>query len=273
MSLQEGIVRYGGSSQYSGFLALPAGARKPLPGVVVLQEAWGVDDHIEDVTRRFASAGYAALAPDLYSAGGMRPEPLSRARLAEFLQTLDSSPEMRALFDPSRRDEALATLPEDRRGRVSETIGALSGNFGNMGKHLPALLAATKHLREENEATRGRKVGAVGYCMGGALSGLLAANDPLLAVACIYYGTSPSAEEATRIACPVFGFYGADDPRVNGTIPPFAAAMRAAGKHFESHTYDGAGHAFSNDRRPTYDVDASRDSFARTLDAFRKYLL
>jgi carboxymethylenebutenolidase len=274
MSLHEETVSYGDSSQFTGFFALPARAKKPLPAVVVLQEAWGVDEHIEDVTRRFAHAGYAALAPDLFSDHGKRPEPMSRARLAEFLKVLDSSPAMMALFaDPARREQALATLPAHEKARITETLGSLAAGFGNTEKYLPALLAATKFLREDNEATRGRKIGSVGYCMGGGLSGLLAANDPQLGVACIYYGVSPSAENAARIACPVLGFYGAKDDRINGTIPAFAAAMKSAGKQFEAHTYEGAGHAFSNDNRPTYDADATRDAFARVLQAFRTHLV
>jgi carboxymethylenebutenolidase len=240
--------------------------------VVVIQEAWGVDDHIEDVVRRFASAGYAALAPDLFAVNGQRPEPLSRDRLAEFLRVVNA-PGGVALFDPSRRDETIAALPEGQRERIKGTLGALAAGFGNTDKYLPALVASTKYLREENEVTKGKKVGSVGYCMGGALSGLLAAHDPALAVACIYYGTSPAADLVPRIGCPVYGFYGADDARINGTVPAFTEAMKAAGKHFEAHTYEGAGHAFSNDRRPTFNVDASRDAFARTLEAFRTYLV
>jgi carboxymethylenebutenolidase len=238
----------------------------------VLQEAWGVDDHIEDVVRRFASAGYGVLAPDLYSVNGQRPEPLSRDRLAEFLRVLNAPGGM-AIFDPSHRDEAIAALPEGQRQRIQETLGTLFAGFGNHDKYVPALLAATRYLREESEVTKGRKIGSVGYCMGGGLSGLLAVHDPALAVACIYYGMSPASDLVPRITCPVLGFYGADDARINGTVPAFADAMKAAGKHFEAHTYAGAGHAFSNDRRPTFNVDASRDAFARTLEAFRTHLV
>jgi carboxymethylenebutenolidase len=272
MSLHEETVRYGEAGQYSAFFAYLPSATKPLPSVVVIQEAWGVDDHIQDIVRRFASAGYAALAPDLFSVNGQRPEPLSRDRLAEFLRVLNS-PGGIAIFDPSRRDEAIAALPDGQRERIKETLGALAAGMGEMSKYVPALLAATTYLREESEVTKGRKIGSVGYCMGGALSGLLAAHDSALAVACIYYGTSPGADLVPRIACPVFGFYGADDARINGTVPAFAEAMKAAGKQFEAHTYAGAGHAFSNDRRPTFNVDASRDAFARTLEVFRTYLV
>ena len=63
--------------ELTGYLARPERAQGPLPGVLVIQEAWGVDAHIEDVTRRFAAAGYLALAPDLFSEGGKRPAPLA----------------------------------------------------------------------------------------------------------------------------------------------------------------------------------------------------
>ncbi len=48
-----------------GFLARPEGDG-PFPGVIVVQEWWGLDDHIKDVAQRFAREGFAALAPDLY---------------------------------------------------------------------------------------------------------------------------------------------------------------------------------------------------------------
>jgi carboxymethylenebutenolidase len=50
-----------------GYLARPAAATAPLPAVIVIQEIWGVDAHVQDLVQRFATAGYVALAPDLYS--------------------------------------------------------------------------------------------------------------------------------------------------------------------------------------------------------------
>jgi len=65
----------------SAYLARPRPASGPLPAVVVIQEVWGVDGHIEDVTERLAAAGYMALAVDLYSAGGGRPAALTVERV------------------------------------------------------------------------------------------------------------------------------------------------------------------------------------------------
>ena len=63
------------------YRAKPAVARDPLPAVLVIQEAWGVDEHIMDVARRVATAGYLTLAPDLYAPGGERPPPLRAERM------------------------------------------------------------------------------------------------------------------------------------------------------------------------------------------------
>jgi carboxymethylenebutenolidase len=264
------MVRYGGDD-YTGYFALPERAAKPLPAVLVIQEAWGVNEHIEDVTRRFARAGYAALAPDLYARRGTRQPELTRQRLTELLELVNRFPTT-FFLDAAQREAELSRLPVDKAARIAETFATMLGSVRQPDTHMPALLAATEFLRNENPATRGQKVGSVGYCMGGGLSALLACRDSQLAVAVVYYGSSPPAEHIPAIECPVFGFYGGEDARINGGVPAFAEAMKAAAKRFESRTYPGVQHAFFNDNRPAYDVRASRDAFARTLGIFREHL-
>ena len=263
-----------GGDGLSGYFARPARAVAGLPGLLVLQEAWGVDAHIEDVTRRFAAAGYAAFAPDLFAGSdGTRPEPLSRDRLRELVAFVNDSPPT-VWSDPQVREAALAKRAEAERQRLAETHAAVSSRVGSPEKqaaYLPRLRASAAWLRERPE-TRGQRIGAVGFCLGGGLSALLAAHDRDLGAAVIFYGSAPPADALAAIRCPVRGFYGGKDARITGGLPAFVEAMRAAGKDFEPRVYPEAGHAFFNDGRPTYDVAATRDAFARTLAFFHDQL-
>jgi carboxymethylenebutenolidase len=255
-------------AEFSGYLARPERATGPLPGVLVIQEAWGVDAHIEDVTRRFAAAGYVALAPDLFAdpEGGTRPGPLARERMAELQAFMNAAPPT-VFSDATARATALAKLPEDERVRVGESLAGLTSVMTPAGREpqLAIVQAAARYLREEQAETRGAKLGVVGFCMGGGLAALLACRDPELGAAVVFYGTPPAAEEIPKIRCPVLVFHGSADARIAGQMPAFAEAMNAAGKRFERVVYEGVGHAFLNDGRPTYNAAATRDAFARAL--------
>ena len=89
------------------------------------------------------------------------------------------------------------------------------------------------------------KSASVGYCWGGSMSFAYAAAQPKLDGAVVYYGSSPSDAAAyAKIAAPVLGLYGADDARVNATIPAAEAEMKKLGKPFTANVYEGAGHGF-----------------------------
>jgi len=259
-----------------GYLCHPERVKGPLPAVVVLQEAWGVNEHIEDVTRRFASAGYAAFAPDLFAHGGERPPALAKERIAELLAFLNTQPPT-VLMDSKARTEALSKLPADHAKRIDEVRATIMGDEGRPGltrrDYLPQLLAATRFLRDECTITRGQRIASVGFCMGGGLSALLACNDPQLAAAVVFYGSAPPEDLIPKINCPVLAFYGGLDQRINAGIPAFAQAMERLGKRYEKHIYENVLHSFFNDSRPTYDVRAARDAFARTLALFRTVLV
>jgi carboxymethylenebutenolidase len=89
----------------------------------------------------------------------------------------------------------------------------------------------------------------------------------------VFYGVPPAAEEIAKIRCPVLMLFGTADQRIAGTVPAFDEAMRGAGQRFERIAYEGAGHAFFNDGRPTYDVAAARDAFVRVLAFLRDALV
>ena len=259
------------AGSFSAYLAHPGPVRTPVPGVIVIQEVWGVDAHIRDLVERFATAGYAALAPDLYSAGGARPRALAADRVEAARAFLDSIPPaewMAVLGDEARRAEALSRLPVEQGRQVGETVGALFGGAGgDSGRHLAVLRAAFSYLRS-HPVCGGRPVGSVGYCMGGGLSALLACEEPDLSAAVIFYGPSPGQQQAARIRCPVRGFYGGDDLRVSAGLPAFAATLQSVGVDHALRNYPGAPHAFFNDTRPSYRPEAARDAWAKTLAFF-----
>jgi carboxymethylenebutenolidase len=271
MSIRTESVRYGENQRFSGYLCVPERAAPPLPAVIVVQEAWGVTAHIEDVTRRIAAAGYAAIAPDLYAEGGARPAALTNERLLATGAFLRASPPT-VWRDPAARAAELAKRPADEATLLRETFEAMSANVSSPAVLLPALTATARYLRSACDLTRGQKVAIMGFCLGGSLSGLYACHDPELAAAAIFYGSPPPAELLKNIACPVLGFYGATDAFIAAALPAFVEAMKTEGKDFEHHVYEGVGHAFYNDGGPSYAAAAVRDATPRLLAFLRDRL-
>jgi carboxymethylenebutenolidase len=270
MSLHSEWVRYGSSREYSGLAVWPERAQLPLPAVIVIQEAWGVNDHIEDVTRRFAQAGYVAFAPDLFAREGQRPPLLSRGALDDLLAFVNEAGPM-VFRDMELRKAALAKLPDDQAKRMGDTMTALFGTaLSQLDLYVPHVTEAAKYLRTQLPASKGRKIASVGFCMGGSVSALLACHDPELAGAAVFYGGAPPDDQMPKINCPVIAFHGSTDARLITALPAFQEAMKKHGKSLETHVYEGAQHAFFNDIRPSYNSDAVRDSFARVLEFFRR---
>jgi len=207
----------------------------------------------------------------VYARDGERPPLLTRERGAEakaFFERL--TPEQ--MRDPDERARVMELEPEPLRTRLRESVRAIFATASTPEANLPPLLAATKWLREDCEITRGQRIASIGFCMGGGLSALLACHDPELAAAVIFYGMSPREELVAKLCCPVLGLYGAEDARINATLPAFVAAAAKHEKHLEHFIYDGAGHAFFNDTRNTYEVRAARDAWVRTLAMFHEHL-
>ncbi|HEX5437252.1 MAG TPA: dienelactone hydrolase family protein [Gemmatimonadaceae bacterium] len=270
MQLQTEWVRYSsGTSVVPAYTARPLAATGPLPAIILIQEIWGVDDHIMDLAHRFATAGYLVAAPDLYAHGGTRPEALEASRIATAKRTLDGATPA-VWSDPSAREAAINALPESERSTTRDALALLLTPNRPLPQYAADLCALSGYLRAQPGCTG--RVGSVGYCMGGGLSALLAARDPDLDAAAIYYGSAPSAGDIPQIRCPLAGFYGGEDVRITGGVPALEQALRSAGKTFEAHIYPGAPHAFFNDTRPSYHVDAARDAWARTLTFFNQHL-
>lgn len=211
-----------------GYLALPEG-QGPHRAVVVIQEWWGLNEHIEDIARRFAAAGYAALAPDLYH-GAVADEPDDARKLVMQLQIPQATKEM---------------------------------------------AGAAAYLAERDDVAP-RKVGVIGFCLGGTLALLLAAHSPHVGAVASFYGGRELPEEVLRrIAAPVLGIFGEADEG----IPPeqrtaLDQALTSIGLPHEIQVYPDTPHAFFNDTRPgSYRPAEAQDAWRRTLDWFDRYLV
>jgi carboxymethylenebutenolidase len=88
------------------------------------------------------------------------------------------------------------------------------------------------------------KVCVVGFSWGGGQCFRFATNRKDLSAAFVFYGSGPAPEAIANIQAPVYGFYAGADARINGTVPATQEQMKAAGKFFETVTYDGAAHGF-----------------------------
>ncbi|RSU53929.1 dienelactone hydrolase family protein [Sphingomonas sp. S-NIH.Pt15_0812] len=117
------------------------------------------------------------------------------------------------------------------------------------------------------EAKGGAKVGAVGFCWGGAFVNRLAlAAGARLQAGVAYYGPAPSPAEAARIQTPLLLHYAGKDARVAQTGTPWVAALKLANKPVQAFVYPGVDHAFNNDSSAErYDKAAATLAWGRTL--------
>jgi carboxymethylenebutenolidase len=259
-------VRFMGSDrELEGYLALPEGDG-PFPAVIVIQEIWGLVDHIKDVARRLGDEDYVALAPDLYT--GEWREVMSPERIAAGMAFLrGASQEIQR--NPSKLESALTERPQEERDAIKmlATVMSPQGRF----RFAEDLLGAVEYLKGRPDVD-GERIGSIGFCMGGAVSGYLATLSPDLRAAVIFYGQNPPLERVSDIRASVLGIYGGEDHRITDPVPELEEAMREAGKGFEHYVYPGAPHAFFNDTRDNYREEAARDAWQRVLAFFDETL-
>jgi len=118
------------------------------------------------------------------------------------------------------------------------------------------------------------RYGIVGFCWGGGVSFTHATHSPSLGASVVYYGTSPPVERLSSVRAPVLGLYGGNDARVNATIPPADSALRAMGKTYVHHIYDGAGHGFLRQQSGANgaNMTATQQAWPATIAWFKRYL-
>lgn len=245
------------SGGVKSYLAKPA-TGQPWPALIVIQEVFGLVAHIEDLAGRFAREGYLALAPDLYCHDPLRP--------TLTLQDIEQSMVVARAPDV---DAAIRELPTDRQAGVRRAVDWR--NKRDSSTYVPDLRAAIDYLKKRSDV-RPDAIGAIGYCMGGGLSGQLATSGADIAAAVINYGGIPPLDEVPNVRCVVQGHYGGTDVGITSRVPELEAAMKAHGKSFTAYVYDGAPHAFFNDTRPSFHPEASKLTWERTLDFFDRHV-
>jgi carboxymethylenebutenolidase len=132
------------------------------------------------------------------------------------------------------------------------------------------------------------KVGVIGHCSGGRQSFLAAVSLPLDAAVDCYggfvvetppeghplHGSPALVERAGDLSCPLLGLFGAEDQHPSPEhVAELEAALKAHGKTYEFHSYDGAGHAFMQVDRPSYRPEAAVDAWQHIWAFFGRYLL
>lgn len=128
--------------------------------------------------------------------------------------------------------------------------------------------AAVRYLKTHSMATG--KVGVVGFCWGGRMANQVAVNSPDLSAAVPYYGSQPAVEDVPKIRAALLLHYAGLDERINGGIPAFEAALKAAAVNYQIYMYAGAKHAFNNDTSAErYNPEAAQLAWQRTI-AFLK---
>jgi carboxymethylenebutenolidase len=193
-----------GQREVQSFIVYPE-VKDKATAVVVIHEIFGLTDWVRLVCDQLAEAGYIAIAPDLLS--GMGPKGGGSSDFGG--------------GDDVRK--AILSLPPDQ---VTADLNAVSGYVAKV------------------PACNG-KVAVAGFCWGGGQAFRYATNNKDLKAAFVFYGAGPEKEaDVERINCPVYGFYGGNDARINAGIPKTEEMIKKAGKKYDPVTYEGAGHGF-----------------------------
>jgi carboxymethylenebutenolidase len=204
------------------------------PGVLLIQEIYGVSDYIRDVAGDLAGLGYVVAAPDLF--WRIRPG-----------------------YQAAHDDAGLA-----------ESLELIAGFDAGLG--VADAAAALEHLRAMPEVAGG--TGVVGFCLGGSIAFFLAAQTPVDAVVSFYGSAVPGSLEALdAIAAPLQFHFGGSDPYIPRDQVAAVEQAAAGRDNVEIHVEEEAGHAFHNRKAPMFYVpEPAARAWRRTEDFLRRHL-
>ena len=238
--LDAAMLRFPASAGFemNAYRAKPRG-RTNLPVILVVQEIFGLHEWMRDIARRFAAAGYYAIAPDLYQRQG---DPTKVADIRTLSETIVSK------------------VPDSQVMADLDAAVAFAGTDGG-------------------DASR---VGITGFCWGGRIAWLYAAHQPDLKAAVAWYGRLTGTANPLqpqnpidlvgRIQAPVLGLYGELDQGIPVADVEKMRAALGAGSNSRLEVFDGAGHGFLADYRPSYHEPSAKKAWSEALAWFGENL-
>ena len=222
-----------------GYRAKPA-AGKGFAVVLVVQEIFGVHEHIRDLCRRLAKRGYLAVAPELYARQG---NVAAMTDIQEIISKVVSKvPDAQVLADLDDTARWAASSQSGNTAKLGITGFCWGGRIAWLySAHNPEVKAAA--------AWYGRLVGPTDE---------LHPRNPI--------------DIAPSLKTPVLGLYGGQDQGITqDSIGQMRAALKAAGNPSEIIVYPDAGHAFNADYRPSYRQGPAEDGWKRMIEWFKRY--
>ena len=214
----------------------------PRGGVVVIHHLPGYDESTKEIARRFAAEGYNAVMPNLYhrQAPGASPDDAAATARAQ-----GGIPDQQLVDDVAGGMAYLKGLPNSN-GKTA-TIGYCSGG------------------RQSFLAAVSLDLDAAVDCYGAFVTGVVPEGAPLKVTTLV--------DRTPQLRCPLLGLFGAQDKFPSPEhVAELEEALKAAGKTYEFHRYETAGHSFFTVNRPAYNVEAANDGWAQILAFYGKYL-
>lgn len=231
-----------GDLAIDAYLAMPE-TDETCPGVIVIQEIFGVNQHIREVTERLAGAGYVAIAPAIYQ------------RQAPGFDVGYTEKEVKL-----GREYKVKTQAKELLSDIESTIDYLY--------QMP-------NVRQSG-------VGTIGFCFGGHVVYLAATLEQVAATAS-FYGAQiatwcPGSDQPTinltkNIKGKIYTFFGTEDPLIpNPQTEQIEAALKQHNIEHQVFRYEGATHGFMCNYRDSYNPDIAKDSWKKVLDLFSQKL-
>jgi carboxymethylenebutenolidase len=223
-----------------GYFVSPVSSGTPAPAIIVLMEAFGLNDNIKGACDRLAASGYAALAPDFYGGQVFAYKDI-QAAIAK-LKTLDDGVVM------AQFGKGLDFLRQ-QKNVVQKGVGVTGFCMG--GRY--TFLANSVHAQQIKAA--------VSFYGGG-----IAATDDVA-------GRQSLLDRVKAMQAPIMFMYGSEDSYIMAEEHArIASALSQAKKRYAVNVFPGAGHGFMSDRRDSYNPAAASEAWDMTMAFFDRHL-